>query len=177
MFQNLTNNQNVFEIFDYKNLGQVRTSINLDTKETLFCLSDVCNVLGIINSSRVMDRLNPEGVHNMSMIDNLGRHQSANFISLSNVFKVIFTSRKPEAEAFADWVTDEVLPSIANKGYYVLGELTPQKFLEMLLKQILDNANNIKNIFARITSTTSDIETLKREISVLKDTLKKHNIF
>lgn len=42
-----------------------------------------------------------------------------NFISEPNLYKLIFQSRKPEAEKFADWVMYEVLPAIVYKGVYM----------------------------------------------------------
>lgn len=38
------------------------------------------------------------------------------FLTESGLYKLIFKSRKPEAERFTDWVTDEVLPSIRKTG-------------------------------------------------------------
>lgn len=40
------------------------------------------------------------------------------FLTESGVYKLVFKSRKPNAEAFTDWVTDEVLPSIHKHGIY-----------------------------------------------------------
>lgn len=41
-----------------------------------------------------------------------------NFLTESGVYRLVFKSRKPNAEAFTDWVTDEVLPSIRKHGMY-----------------------------------------------------------
>ena len=41
-----------------------------------------------------------------------------NFLKEAGVYKLIFKSRKPEAERFQDWVTDTVLPSIRKTGEY-----------------------------------------------------------
>lgn len=41
-----------------------------------------------------------------------------NFLTESGVYKLIFKSKKPEAEKFQDWVTDEVLPTIRKTGTY-----------------------------------------------------------
>lgn len=38
------------------------------------------------------------------------------FLTESGVYKLVFQSRKPQAERFANWVTDEVLPSIRKYG-------------------------------------------------------------
>ena len=37
----------------------------------------------------------------------------------SGLYSLIFTSRKPEAERFRQWVTNEVLPAIRQTGRYV----------------------------------------------------------
>ena len=42
-----------------------------------------------------------------------------NFLTESGVYKLIFKSKKKEAEKFQDWVTDEVLPQIRKTGGYI----------------------------------------------------------
>ena len=42
-----------------------------------------------------------------------------NFLTESGVYKLIFKSKKKEAEKFQDWVTDEVLPTIRKHGAYM----------------------------------------------------------
>ena len=43
-----------------------------------------------------------------------------NNLTESGVYKLVFKSRKPSAEKFSDWVTDEVLPALREKGSYSL---------------------------------------------------------
>ena len=50
-----------FEIFSYKNLGSVKTFVD-DKGEVWFCLKDVCDILGLGNPSKVLHRLNRDGV-------------------------------------------------------------------------------------------------------------------
>lgn len=45
-----------------------------------------------------------------------------NFITESGVYKLIFKSKNPNAEAFSNWVTDEVLPSINHNGGYIMNQ-------------------------------------------------------
>lgn len=42
------------------------------------------------------------------------------FLTESGVYKLAFKSHKPNAEAFADWVVDEVLPALRKTGSYNL---------------------------------------------------------
>ncbi len=41
-----------------------------------------------------------------------------NFLTESGVYKLVFKSRKPNAESFTDWVVDEVLPTLHKTGFY-----------------------------------------------------------
>lgn len=49
-----------------------------------------------------------------------------NFLTESGVYKLIFKSRKPNAEKFQDWVTDVVLPRIRQYGVYIPGNTSEQ---------------------------------------------------
>lgn len=105
---------NNLTVFNFKN-NSVRTqTLN---GEPWFCLRDVCAALGLQNGK---DRTFSVGVENIYLIDNLGRKQEATFINEPNLYRLIFRSNKPQAQAFADWVYQEVLPSIRKTGAYSL---------------------------------------------------------
>lgn len=108
---------NNLKIFDNEEFGEVRTSI-IDG-EPYFSLNDVCRILEIANPRNVKARLNGDGVHTMDGVDSLGRRTDVTMISEANLYKLVFQSRKPEAERFADWVTSEVLPAIRKHGAYM----------------------------------------------------------
>lgn len=55
-----------------------------------------------------------------------------NFLTESGVYKLIFKSRKAEAERFQDWVTDEVLPSIRKTGSYTVHKANEVSFKEQV---------------------------------------------
>lgn len=42
-----------------------------------------------------------------------------------NLYRAIFQSKKPEAEQFTDWVTDEVLPALRRTGSYAAARPAP----------------------------------------------------
>lgn len=111
---------NNLQVFSSKEFGTIRT-LKIENKPFL-CLADICNVLEIKNTSQIKNRLNKDGVCSNEVIDNLGRKQIATFVDESNFYKVIFQSRKEEAERFTNWVTSEVLPAIRETGGYISGE-------------------------------------------------------
>lgn len=112
---------NDIQIFNNKEFGDIRAF--QDNGQPWFCLTDVCKILDIKNVSDCKNRLNKDGVVTTDTIDNLGRSQQANFINESNLYKVIFQSRKQEAEKFTEWVTSDVLPTIRRNGMYATDEL------------------------------------------------------
>lgn len=52
---------------------------------------------------------------NIRKLNNAGE----NFLTESEVYKLVFKSHKPNAEKFTDWIADEVLPAIRKTGGYV----------------------------------------------------------
>lgn len=127
------------QIFKNEQFGEVRTAeVN---QEVYFNLKDCCQVLEIKNHNDALKRLNKDGVVTTDLTDSLGRTQQANFINEANFYKLVFQSRKPEAEKFADWVTSEVLPSIRKNGAYMTDQtleqaLTSPDFLIQLANQL-----------------------------------------
>lgn len=107
------------QIFNNPSFGEVRvTELN---GEPMFCLSDVCKVLGL-TAKGVAQRLGDEVISNYPIIDNLGREQNAIFVNEDGLYDAILDSRKPEAKKFRKWVTSEVLPSIRKHGAYLSNE-------------------------------------------------------
>lgn len=123
---------NNLKIFNSNQFGEVRTVVV--NNEPMFCLADVCRVLEIKNPSDCKSRLKKDGVVTTEGVDSLGRKNEMTFINESNLYKVIFQSRKKEAEQFADWVTSEVLPSIRKHGVYAVEEVLNNP--DMLIKSL-----------------------------------------
>ena len=84
---------NQMVIFKNKDFGEIRTT-DIDN-EPYVCLMDVCKILEITNPSKVKDRLKEDGITTSEVTDSSGRKQKALFVNESNLYKVIFQSRKP----------------------------------------------------------------------------------
>lgn len=135
--------ENRLKIFKNDELGEIRTKeINNNPH---VCLADVCKILDIKNISDCKSRLKQDGVVTSEVIDSLGRKQQATFIDESNLYKVIFQSRKPEAERFTEWVTSEVLPSIRKTGGYIVGEENMSED-ELILKAMTVLNKKVENL-------------------------------
>ena len=108
------------EVFNFN--GQEVRTVTIDN-DPYFSNADVCKILDINNPSQALKRLKQDGVITNEVIDGLGRKQDMKFVSESNLYKLIFQSKKKEAEAFTDWVTSEVLPAIRKHGLYAIDDL------------------------------------------------------
>ena len=85
--------------------------------EPYFCLSDVCEVLGVNRRSAEAFRLNEKGCNKIATLTN-GGHQEITFINEPNLYRIISRSNKAEAVEFQNWVFEEVLPQIRKTGRY-----------------------------------------------------------
>ena len=112
--------------FQFDN-SQVRTILIDD--QPWFVGKDVCDILEMGNPRQVLSRLKDyeKGVQN---VDTIGGSQSMTVISESGLYRLVLTSRKPQAEPFQDWVCQEVIPQIRKTGSYSVNqqpELPPNK--------------------------------------------------
>lgn len=106
------------QIFKYQN-NDVRT-VELNG-EPWFVLKDVCEVLGLTDTGRTAERLDPDELTRTTLVSG-GQNREMYIINESGLYNVILRSDKPEAKPFRKWVTSEVLPSIRKHGAYMTPE-------------------------------------------------------
>ena len=163
------------KIFENAQFGQIRTAVT-ENGEPLFCLADLCKILGLGNPSQVKTTLRKEGVITNEVSTpivsngvNTGKTKTMaiNFITEPNLYKCIFQSRKEEAEQFQDWVFNEVLPSIRKSGGYMVAKAdeTP----EQLMARALEVAHET---LARRDAALKQAETKNYELQCENEQLK-----
>ena len=105
----------------------------------LFCGSDVAKALGYAKPQNAI-AIHCKGALKRG-IPTSGGIQEMSFIPESDLYRLVFSSKLPNAERFTDWVTEEVLPSIRRNGGYIAGQ--EQMSPEELMARALDVAHNI----------------------------------
>jgi prophage antirepressor-like protein len=102
-------------------------------------------------------------------LNNMGE----NFLTESGVFKLIFKSRKPNAEKFTDWVTDWVLPTIRKTGTYTMTTTKeivtdtvsePKKRISIVGIQIRNEINALKEIQPLFKFTREELQEMINKI-------------
>lgn len=120
------------KIFEFED-RQVRTLMDEETGNPLFCAKDVAEVLDISWDGKTLGNIQEDwkGVGNLPTP---GGTQEFIFITEPAVYQLTFRSRKPQAQEFACWVFEEVLPAIRKTGGF--GATTPAQMLKFMDKKI-----------------------------------------
>jgi prophage antirepressor-like protein len=134
--------------FNFGN-AQIRTA-TLDG-EPMFCLKDVAEVLDIKNPRDGI--ANRKGVGTIDTFTDMGIRPTT-FINEANLYRLIFKSRKPNAEAFQEWVTSEVLPAIRKTGNFIAKPLST-------LDMIIASAMELKAVEERLAVTESRLTAIE----------------
>ena len=148
------------QIFKNSEFGEVRTKVI--NNEPYFSLNDVCRILEINNPRMAKTRLNGDGVSTTDGVDSLGRKADVTMINEPNLYKLVFQSRKAEAEKFADWVTSEVLPSIRKHGAYMTSEVIEKTLSDP--DYLIRLATNLKEEKAKRALAEAQIEKDKPKV-------------
>lgn len=96
---------------------QMVRSVMIDD-EPWFTGKDVCSVLGIAKHHQALERLDADERGTCNVGTPQGRQEMI-VVSEAGAFRLIFTSRKPEAERFKRWLAHEVLPTLRRTGSYI----------------------------------------------------------
>ena len=167
----MNNENNKVSLFENDTLGSLRTTID-DYGRPVFCLKDACTILDIKNPSDAKKRLKSSGVIRITKLDSNGKFNNYLYVTESNLYKLIFQSRKEEAQQFVDWVTEVILPQIRKYGRYDLKSITESNETAMAF---LDSYNEFQTriaILERNEQETKEARTyVKRALdsNVLKD--------
>lgn len=95
-----------------------------------FVAKDVAKLLDYSDAQALTRRLNPDEVQNRQFVGSNPRGE--NLINESGLYNAIFGSRKPEANTFRNWVTNDVLPTIRKTGTYTTPQTLEQRSLALI---------------------------------------------
>jgi prophage antirepressor-like protein len=83
-----------------------------------FVAKDVCDVLDIKQPTKAVETF-PGSEKGVNTIHTPGGKQKMLTVNEPGLYRLVFQSRKPEAEKFKTWVFTEVLPSIRRTGMFL----------------------------------------------------------
>ena len=147
------------EIFENEIFGQIRYIRPDPDFDPWFVAVDLCRALDIQNVRQNLANF-PDDEKGVSTIYTLGGPQKMLVVSEAGLYRLIFMSRKPEAEKFKRWVFHEVLPSIRKYGYY----LAPyQKIIE------IKGAENLEKFKAKYPAGAVEVKDIFVETDIVNE--------
>ncbi len=132
--------------FDFQE-NQVRTAIDAEGNEW-FCAVDVAEILGIEWRARQVQNLKETWHTLLNHYDPSGTKQAV-YIRTPAVYKMAFSSDKPEAIEFANWVCEEVIPSIKTNGSYGTISIEQELKCTMAISKLIKDIQHTKDAFAQ----------------------------
>ncbi|HCD73257.1 MAG TPA: antirepressor, BRO family protein [Helicobacter sp.] len=169
------------QVFNHKDLGQVR--VIGDNENPLFCLRDICEVLGLESVNKVANAIKAEfegGELDSAPLQTKGGIQQATFITEPQLYFVLMRSDKPKAKPFRQWVVNEVLPSIRKNGYYINQNKKTRAKQEQILHNLiteLQDSNTQKDCIKQENESLKDeVIALQRKLLALYDNKDKKEV-
>lgn len=108
---------NDLTVFKFEGTREVRTVIK--DGEPWFVAKDICDILGIQNTSDAVRNLDDDELVSEKAISG-GQVREMLCVSESGLYALVMRSNKLQAKAFRKWVTSEVLPAIRKTGQYTV---------------------------------------------------------
>ncbi|MDR2798672.1 MAG: Bro-N domain-containing protein [Treponema sp.] len=124
-----------------------------------FVAKDVCDILGIKNSRDTLAKLLPETEKGVETIYTPGGKQEVLIVNEPGLYRLIFWSRKVEAETFKTWVFTCVLPRIRRTGLYASPDIVGLPEYDVLGALL----GAIKNQAVIMESFTQELKILWRQ--------------
>lgn len=120
----------------------------------LFVAVDVAFTLGYQKPNNAINRHCKGAALKRGITDSIGRVQEMRVIRESDVYRLVINSKLPAAQAFENWVMEDVLPSIRNTGSYELPKNVPFAQLFQATAQLLEKQDETE---AAITTLNDKI--------------------
>ena len=133
----------------------VRTALGR-AGEPWFVAADVCDALGLGDTSKACSRLDDDEKGTNS-VRTLGGQQEMLTINESGLYSLILTSRKTEAKRFKKWVTSEVLPTIRKTGQYIAPQVL-KDLIEGAAERAVENYKTLDSV---------NFNMLKQDIAIM----------
>ena len=124
-------NTSLAKTFNYAD-GAIRTAGT--TEEPLFCVKDICAMMGVKNHRDKVRILDTDEKDSVETFDAIGRAQKTTFCTEPGLYRIIFSVQKNDkTRAFKRWVFHDVLPSIRRTGSYTVPQnnLVEQRKLDL----------------------------------------------
>ena len=141
------------------------TYIKVSDDEYYFKAKEVAEYLGYIDTSDAIKTHIPSKYkitysqlkNNQGVLPGLKMHPETIFLKEAGLYKLATSSKMPKAEAFQDWIFEEVIPSIRKTGKY---ELKQPQNTELERCKIIDSYVSMCSLLLKTSCENDDRDKL-----------------
>lgn len=143
------------QVFDFQEHA-VRSVVD-DDGEPWFVGRDVCRCLEIASPESSLRRLAADERRMHSMHTRMGLREFS-LVSEPGVYRLIFTSRKEEAEQFKRWLAHDVLPALRRTGEYRIDAAEPDEDDEAQREALLSGAIPVDGVAVSVETISASLK-------------------
>lgn len=129
------------------------------------CISEMDNRHYVLVTNSMVASCSDVTLSSIRKLNNRGE----TFLKESGLYRLIFQSRKPEAEAFKDWLAMEVLPALRKTGSYGVTQ-APQNFAEAL-RMLADKVEETERAKEQLQLVSGQLVETEQDRQVLQHIL------
>lgn len=159
--------------FDFNGMG---FSVYDKDGEPWFVAKEVCDILGVSNSRDAISRRIPAEERASVVLTDVSSSTrntiTANVVNESGLYRLIFTSRKKEAEAFKNWVFSVVLPTIRKTGGYISSDV---EMSHENITKIIEESKIANERVERLLRKTNNLRKRNQQLRDKNDVLEFKN--
>lgn len=155
---------NELQIFNNPEFGEVRTLE--ENGEILFCGVDVAKMLGYVKPHKALaDHCRCPLKRGVPHPQSPEKILEMVFIKEPDLYRLAFRSTLPGAERLVDWVTEDVLPSIRQKGTYSMQALTPAQLIAAQAQLLVDMEKRMDEVQGQTRALEAKVDTAMKALS------------
>lgn len=155
---------NELQIFNNPEFGEIRTLE--ENGEILFCGVDVAKMLGYVKPHKALaDHCRCPLKRGVPHPQNPEKLLEMVFIKEPDLYRLAFRSSLPGAERLVDWVTEEVLPSIRQKGSYSVPAMSPAQLIAAQAQLLVDMEKRMDEMQGQTRALEAKVDTAMKALS------------
>lgn len=150
------------------NARQVGEGLMIGEGAVRKCISEMDNRHYVLVTNGMVASCSDVTLSSIRKLNNRGE----TFLKESGLYRLIFQSRKPEAETFKDWLAMEVLPSLRKTGSYGVTQ-APQNFAESL-RMLADKIEETEKAKAQLQLVSGKLVEAESDRQMLEEIIEPH---
>lgn len=152
------------QVFNHRQFGNLRV-VNING-EVWFVGKDVAEGLGYTNPQKALREHVDERDKRGEQIFTPGGVQNTVLLNKSGLYSLILDSQLPLAKEYRHWVTSNVLPQVAEKGYFSVKPIEPPAIAAVDFTALVERMDNLELLVQTLIDSLAQAKVIsEKELS------------